>query len=499
MNVQPISRMFEGYTMRLRMLLFFVGAVAIMVVHHCFYRFLHNKPVGFEDGLSDVAWFLFYYSSSIVNFATIVAKGFIAAILGICFAQVFWMHTRRKHFNVQQINDSLACKDSPTRSLMTIRTTFIFSMFTFLSLSLAVITIFAPGALDLNDGKSNDTCEVQTVNLTNASIAVFDEEGIHYRNPIAQVKGFVGRVLLSGEPLPPVVDFDKFGGETKYDLSFHAPSLNCTNITSTFDFSSALPDPSIEDDDVVVWNAAKTVVNGSLVFTVATRELLPGPNFTVTPGPDPQAVSCIAYESNYTVRVDTGFEDGSAPTVRIRNITQLVPLSPASASSSDSAEVQYYAIVDALTNLLGGNATYDPDVYDFTNDSSIVAYSPLGAALADSPWFWHRPMLRALPSLMRNVSVSILSGALSETGFPTLASIKTPCREDNVYYIYKPLRLFLAYGAGLLIAGLGMALASYAIYVNGQEEPLDFASVLKYVSTNGIKYEDKGGSWMEAV
>ncbi|KLO06170.1 hypothetical protein SCHPADRAFT_698392 [Schizopora paradoxa] len=476
------------HSMRLRMILFFVGAVAVMIAHHCFYWYLNKKPVGFEEGLSDVASFIIYYYTSIANLMTIVAKGLIAAILGIVFAQIFWMQVRRRQYDVPQISESLACKDSPISALKTVQSTFMFSAITFLTLSLAVITIFATGSIDFNDTSYSRPCDVQTVNMSNAAIAVFDATGLHYRNPIAQVKGFVGRVLLSGGPLTPVVVFDEYGGNTTYSITFNAPSLNCTDISSTFDFSDVLPDPDDTDDDtIIVWNANTTTADGALVFTVATRELLPGSNFTVTPGDSPEAVSCIPYESTYIAQVSTGYgDDGSSPAVTVKNVTPVVPLSPASASSSDSAEVQHYAIVDAFTSLLSGNASYDPNTFDFVAGSPIVAYSPMGAAYADSPWYWADSMLDALPSLMENVSVSILSDVLSETNFPTLSSTSTTCDYGNVYYVYRPLRLFLSYGAGLLIGAFGIVLGFYAIHANGREESLDFALILRFVTSRGV-------------
>jgi len=230
-------------------------------------------------------------------------------------------------------------------------------------------------------------------------------------------------------------------------------------------------------------------------LTVATQELIPGPNFTVTPGGPPEAVSCVPYESTYTAHIDTGIQDVSLPIVTVIDVTPMVPLSPASASSNDSAEVQHYAIVDSLTSLLAGNASYDPNSYDFTSDSPIVAYSPLGAALADSPWFWVDPMLLALPSLMQNVSVSLLSNILSETNFPSLVSTDATCKDDNVYYIYRPLRLFLSYGAGLLVGALGIVLGFYAIHVNGREETLEFGLILQFATRGDIIMAgEKGGS-----
>ncbi len=490
---------FERYSLRLRMILFFVGAVAVMIAHHCFYRFLDAKPVGFEDGVSRITSFILAYYTSIANLMAIVAKGFIVAILGIVFAQIFWMQTRRKHYSVQQISNSLACKDSPIGSLKTVQSTSLFSAITFLGLSLIVITIFAPGAVKIRDGTISGPCDVSTVDMSDAGIAVFDgtgESGLNYRNPIAQVKSFVGRVLLSGEPLPPLVKFDKFGGSTNYSLTFNAPSLVCTDITGSFNFEDALPDPDTANDNIVIWNATRTITNGSLVFTVATGELVPSGDDNVMPGGSPEAVSCVPYESTYVVQVVTGFDDGSRPFVDVQSVVPNVPLSPASAASNDSAEVQHYAIVDSLTNLLNGTASYVPSSFDFTDESPIVAYSPMGAALADSPWFWVEPMLTALPLLMQNVSVSILSDILSETNFPTLKSTSTTCDDDNVFYVYQPLRLFLPYGIGLLIGALGIFVGFYAISVNGREESLEFGRIFQFVTrgdtTPGAEKQELG-------
>lgn len=94
-----------------------------------------------------------------------------------------------------------SCKDGPISSLMTLRSTTPSPMLGLINAAMVVITFFAPGAIKPEATSIAHSCEVSTVDLGNASVAILDREGtgkLTYLNPIAQLRLFVNQVLLSG-------------------------------------------------------------------------------------------------------------------------------------------------------------------------------------------------------------------------------------------------------------------------------------------------------------
>ncbi|KLO11337.1 hypothetical protein SCHPADRAFT_929999 [Schizopora paradoxa] len=477
---------------RLQMCSLFLGAVSVVMAQHFFYNYLHHKPTNYNFfGNSSFSSFIRQYYISIGNVLSITSKALLCGALANVFVQTFWLQHNRERFSVEKIDKALSCKDGPVSSLMAIRSTSLLSTLALLIAAMDLITVFAPGAVKPEATSITQPCTVSTVNLSHAPVAVFIDTTGAYVNPIAQLRGFVNQVFLSGTYMSPTFARDQYGGSVSYSVDFDAPTLNCTNVTSSFDFATSLPSPPLSNnasitDKIVVWNTTRFLnsSDGSLFITIATRKLLP--TFDeykgVNPYPFPTATTCTPYRSLYTVTINTGSSNGTLPSISIRNV---VPKSPLSVLSVDSEEMQLYAIADTFVAALNGTVIYDPNSFDFTPDSQLVGYSPLGAADADSPWSWNVDMLTAIPQVMQNISLSILSDKLSETGSPTLKLVNSTCEITNVFFIYEPLRLFSVYGVSLLVSAICIGHGFIAIHANGVEESLSFSRVLSSLSIPG--------------
>ncbi|KLO14746.1 hypothetical protein SCHPADRAFT_297018 [Schizopora paradoxa] len=475
---------FARYILRVRMVALFLAAVGVMILHHLFCRYLNKKPVNYEFFANPAfSAFIVNYYGSIGNTLSIISKAALCSALAIVFVQIFWYQHLRRKYSIGQIDKAVLCKDDPLASLISFRSTTVLSMITFLGVSMFVVTIFAPGALKPESRSLPRDCTVPTVNLETDSLAVTNHGA--YSGPISQLRGFVANVVLSGTYLSPNVTYDSYGSSTSYNINFTAPALNCTNITSTYDFARNLPLPAsftageAVTSEIVIWNGTKSIASDGLTsLVVGSRKLIPlfDDDYSVTADLSPSAATCVAYSGVYHVTVTTGSGDGAMPYVILNSVDLQSPISEL---STEHTEQHYYAVVDSLFSLMAGTAVYDPGNFDFTLNSVIIAYSPIGSGDPDSPWSFARNIVDALPEVMGNVSISILSGILSQTDNPSLMFVPSVCYDDNEYFIYHPKRLFFSYGAGLLVTAFCIGLGFLVIRLNGTEEYLVFSQILR--------------------
>lgn len=234
---------FARYLLRIRMIALFLAAVGVMILHHHFCRYLNRKPVNYEFfASSSFSAFIRDYYGSIGNTLSIISKAALCSALAIVFVQIFWYQHLRRKYSIGQIDRAVSCKDDPLASLISFQSTTVLSMITFLGVALVVITIFAPGALKPESKSLSRDCFVPTIDFGAVSLAVTDDNNT-YTGPISQLRGFVANVVLSGTYMPPSVTHNSYGASTSYNIRFTAPALNCSNITSTYNFTRDLPLP----------------------------------------------------------------------------------------------------------------------------------------------------------------------------------------------------------------------------------------------------------------
>ncbi len=189
---------------------------------------------------------------------------------------------------------------------------------------------------------------MSTVNLSNANLAVVgdgsDASGATaqvYTLPEAQVRGYVTQVVMFNESLPPKV----VGTDVQsYNLSFNAPGLDCTDVTSSVDPSQFLPtsspgDPTSPGDPISVWTTIYELggAGTNLSFITATRDLEgDGDEQTFLPVDNGQTVQCIFYNVTYDITINRT-QSGDF-TSAVMNRTLNAPLSVGSISTGQVTE-----------------------------------------------------------------------------------------------------------------------------------------------------------------
>ncbi len=127
-----------------------------------------------------------------------------------------------------------------------------------------------------------------------------------------------------------------------------------------------------------------------------------------------------------------------------------------SQSPADYAGMQYDAVIAAFIYILLGPINYTPGVQEFApNDNFFVGYSSLFEGPSDDLWSWNSNLATVLPSLMQNISVSLLNSQFSKEGNTTVA-FDTTCWYSSSAYSYNEIRLLGTYGAALFITAVCM-------------------------------------------
>jgi hypothetical protein len=456
------------------MVLWMVLGVAVAMSHHVFCQYMNGKPVtSISIGISENQTFIGdqsfigsqsfsvssqQWTSPLGNALAIIVHGFFSAAIIRVFVQRFWRRIRARAFTVEQINAILSLQISPFNGTSMPAWYYApqLSFIALLSFGMVSMSIVAPGALTVV--QSNFTlpyhCTVSTVDLSQTDISF---PGSAFGTALPPIRSLATQVLMVGTYLTPASPC----GVCSYDVKFIAPALNCSNITASYNFKSAFP---TLNNATIFWNATYAAFDTTgLNLQVAWK------NWTLQNMQQaPQgAIQCVAYNATYGVRIT----HGTSTTI---DITEMVYNNPL--VSTGSAVAQLNAVVDAVATLLNGVVVYNNSNEQFTLNSNLLGYS-LGHLSAGSEWIWDMVPTAAVPSLMANVSLSLLTGSVSVKG-DSLAPVQETCYHSTLSFHYDRVRLLLTYGTGLAVTLVCILVGVWTVRKNGVEETDGFERML---------------------
>ncbi len=84
----------------------------------------------------------------------------------------------------------------------------------------------------------------------------------------------------------------------------------------------------------------------------------------------------------------------------------------------------------------------------------------------------------AMPSLMQNVSLSLLSGQLSTEWNSTLKHVDTACLQTGLHFVYNSIRLLLIYASSAVLTAFCIAFGLFAVSSNNVSESMTFSRLL---------------------
>ena len=457
--------------------------------------------------------------------ALIVHTSFQAAIC-LFFVQQFWFQIRRRSFSAKQINAIVDMRSNPLSlaALKILSSAFLLFVIALIIFSLTVISVVVPGSLTVVQGNFNQRqdCDVPTMQYPYApTLLSMDNSSTSVAGTsLPPIQKLAAKVMLLGSYLPPPTPC----GTCQYNITFDAPAIQC-NITSAFgrrslttlrqvttsseavnttlsssenvnttssggvnaSFSdstsvsvavdvsvsptldpTALPTPDAIPIKYVVWNATygfNTTMNLQVAWDmgnfISSTSNLTGPS---------GVIQCTAYNATYhgSVAHDTAVSTMEVNDVVINN--QLVY--PGDGSDEMWSMI---AIADALATQLQGSVWLHP-AGDVAPGSSIIGYG-LGTTTGGAEsWNWMMNPQLAIPSIMQNISLSMLSGnvgALSNSS--TLTTTPQECFVSTLIFQYDSIRLAGTYASTALVTLLCVYLGSWSVKRNKTEESINFS------------------------
>lgn len=468
--------------------LFLFAGVVLMLSHHFFYKYLDGQAVdsylfaihGFAVSNQSV-------SSIVGNTIAYIARTVLSAGIGIVFIQVLWSKLRREQFSVNQIDALVACKGEPfaPSALPTWRYAFWLAAIAAMATLMAFISIIAPGSLRIESSEYSFStpCPVRTVSLQTSNIAAYStnstDGGLVFIGAQAGLMGLARQVLMGGAALQAS---NPCTGACQYVIDFNAPIANCSPVNSSFNYSSYLPPPANDAAPVRVWSADTSSSSGVWVVA-ATRDLSTNSQ---------SAVNCSMHNAtHHAIVTHTNTSISTIDIYQTEVHDKLDFIYDSSLGQQDRTGMQYDAVISAFADILVGSVNYDPTVEEFHNDDNLfVAYSPSFAGSMSKPWATSPDLKTVLPSLMQNISVSLLNDQLSEGVNSTTASFDTTCHYTSSAYRYNEIRLLATYGAALVITAVCMLFGYRAIRSNGCEESVKFSRILGAILNKSL-FDDR--------
>ena len=502
--------------MQAYMLVCFALGIATAFLHHCFYQFLDGRSaersmfLGLQKypGVND---------QSIVNFLgnviTQMAAGFLVGAISIAYSQVFWWKLRTRHTTLKRVDEFQDFSSRPWNPL-TWPAAYSLPLVAVLALCQALmgqVSSITPGAITVTSSLLKGTCYVDNVNLTNADFGGEFDSKHEGSDANGRTRSFTTRVIVTGAVLAP----QSRCGTCSYELDFIAPAVQCSNITqaSLAEIDSVHPHGPLalpaHEKWIRVWageynwpNLTQMRISSRNMAGASPQTLLPVEQLPVL------ALNCTAWPATYHVMVNH-----SAPVpVVATNITvhrQLLsrptaddfPLAVPAGNVTEHDAHQLLSLWSAFSYLLTGHVDYNKaaNIPDSQFSNMAISWSPMveGSSASGITWSWTGDLQTLIPELMTNVSLSLLSGELSDARNASLTPAWAPCTREGVVFLYSPLRLTVTYAVAVSVTSLCIACGFYASKLNGRGESLYFSRILgatspPFIPESAIRVTDDG-------
>ena len=462
-----------------------LAAAVAAVAHDRFFAFLNGKSAEggiFTKLLVAVSLHAQVTDQSLVNFfSNLISKCAVAclsAAIGIAFIQLFWWRMSSQTSTIRHIDDLMDFQEHPFNPFSW-RAALNFRVLSIIALSAALIQLgsaLPPGALTIDFAYFPSPCNVSTVDLSLTGFADktdLDPATGQHSAYIATGKAstYVARVLVAGGIFNPVSPC----GVCRYNISFVAPAVRCTNVTQALNISINRDLNVFSNPDLItVWHAFPSASDS---FIVMSRNILQDTSGNLIHTEDLPVVglSCTAWNATYDVAVDHDTTTTMTATINIQDQLTCGEL----CNTNNIAGQQLLGLWDAYMRQLNGSATYSIAHNEFTLDASLAAFSPLGQGSSSGlGWQWAGDLQDLLPMIMQNVSLSLLADIMADSQHTALTPVETTCDRKGLKYLYDPGRLRGTYGGALAITAICIGCGIMACQMTRRSETMNFSRIL---------------------
>ena len=478
----PLIHQATPWEIIIRMLACFILAVVCASIQHFFYRYINGRSA--EGGIfPKLQQYADVNDQSFVNFfgnqITKVAVLFLTGAVGIAYAQVFWWKLRSRRMTVKRVDDLQDFSSKPWNPL-TWPSAYSLRLVAVIALCGAFmdqVSNLTPGAITVTNDLYDSTCSVDNLDLRNADLTGderFNGTTFEYNNVNGRALSFTTRIIVSGMTFPPPSPC----GICNYDLEFVAPAVECENITQAQLPQISSPDDGLvwNNETIVVWwgqydtDLAQTIIWSRDLAGSSAKNLVPETQLPVI------ALNCTGWNATYQVTVN----QTANTTVIARNVTLGRQLTYSSLeNTTEPFAHQLLALWDAFSWSITGEIDYLKGYNMNSGPDTAITWSPIvGSSSTGIAWQWAGDLEKLVPELMQNVSLSLLSGQLSDASNPTLMRTNVPCQRMGSLFLYSPLRLLVTYAIALGVTAICIGYGLYAMRKNGRGETLGFSRIL---------------------
>ncbi|KAF6748826.1 hypothetical protein DFP72DRAFT_1174017 [Ephemerocybe angulata] len=467
---------FWGYWgQRTQLFSYLLLGTVFAVGHHLMCRHFDGKRVhgtGAAFGGEEVDQTLVSAGS---NALALLVKYSFAAAIGVTYAQCFWrvvkpfsnrvgvqaesaVASRWSKNELEVINAPVAAAQGNPflpSSFKTWLSSPSLASISLVMLLLFLIPTFAPGSIGVvtPDFSVPISCNIPTPNITLVGVDNLDLTAIF------------NNVAFSGSYLP----IQSPCGVCAYNVTFLGPSLKCSPDLD-YDFAAL----QLHDGQLPLY-VGRFNPTPFLIITAATQDGNPG-----APNP-PRAIRCEAYSTLYRVQV----RHNATARVDILDATDVEPLSTVPLSAN------LLLLTTQIGFQLVGEVFYSIDFKRTLSTVPVVTrllHRSQDINTKGTTFNWDN-MEEALPSLMRNMSISLLSGQYTPWNGSYLDAIPGTCMSASPVYEYQGWRLLMIYGIGWAVAVGSLALGFVLISKNGRERTMDFSKLVSGLGPRTIQEE----------
>ncbi|KAF5320480.1 hypothetical protein D9611_010690 [Ephemerocybe angulata] len=479
--IHGLTEVWRFWGQRVQLLSYLLLGTAFAVGHHFMCQSLDGKAIRTNR---------FHVFGRVLSDQTVVSAGSnvlaqlinycFAATMGVAFVQYFWnviepfaSHRedddnssqepkRSDEEGLEAIDAAVAAAPGNPFLPSSFRTWFVapgLAVIAFMMLLLVLIPTFAPGSLRVitPDFRVPTSCTIATPNLTLVDGLLSDPETL-FTN-----------ILTSGSYLP----LRSPCGRCAYNVTFQAVSLDCA-LSPDYDFTSF---QAVPEGELVLYNATFTW-DPSFVLTVAYRD---GSLDSLSP---PRAVRCTGYSTMYHTQV-------SHNTTSWAQVLSQTVGDPINNATLTDATIPYepFLMLDSIGWVLTGSVVRGNDRAD---DQSLPVTHWLDRKYAIGSGFAWPSIGSALPSLVQNMSLSLLSGHFAPWNETYFDDIPGTCMSTQPVFEYIKWRLLTIYGIGWIAAAGCLGVGFWFVGRNGRERDMDFSNLVDALNDEPLAKHHQG-------
>jgi hypothetical protein len=477
--------------------------LAVAASHHFIGLYLNGRPVQERLPFGNKVFTYQQIVNAAGNVMALIVNTSFKAAIGIFFVQQFWFQIRGRSFSAKQINSIITLQTSPLSptALRVFPSAVLLFAIALITFSLSIIPVIAPGSLTVAQTyfTQRSLCEVPQIQLQ-FPIVLSNYVGIGpdvnlANSSLPAIRNLAGVVLLLKSYLPPTTPC----GQCKYDVTINSPAITCQNTPNVGPMTQhsgrgiSTTDESPNDGyaitpiltDNFLWNATYSLNSAGLVLLASWRS----GSFKNDSFGEIKAALCTAHNATYYANVAHGISTATMNVTSV-NLHNTLSLPNNSVDSSFNESLSMLAMVDALAFQIQGALSFDSSGNP-VSQTSMASYT-LGTIVNDGYWNWVTDPQIAIPLMMQNFTLSMLSRNLgNDPHQSTVGNIRQECWLSPLTFQYDQLRLTGTYIAGAFVTIVCVVAGFWIVNKNAVEESFELSRWIDALVHQEMLVQDK--------